>query len=179
MKPDPWNLKVITEVPSPQNKKELQAFLGIINYLSKFSPSTADVCEVLRQMTSVKTEWTWNVTSQKLFDKAKSTIKEGECMKFYDETKPLHLETDASGVEVGAGLLHTRSGTNSCRDMASDQHTQTHCIFKHVSIRCRKEIKQHRKGSTRYITHLKKVHHYCFAREVSITTDHKALVLIF
>ena len=28
-----------------QDKRELQAFLGIINYLSKFSPGTEDVCE--------------------------------------------------------------------------------------------------------------------------------------
>ena len=26
-----------------------------------------------------------------------------ECMKFYNETKPLYQETDASGVGVGAG----------------------------------------------------------------------------
>ena len=38
-----------------KNKKELQGFLGIISYLSKFSPSTADNCESLRQLTSSKT----------------------------------------------------------------------------------------------------------------------------
>ena len=32
---------------SSQNKKELQAFLGIINYLAIFSPSTAGVCDPL------------------------------------------------------------------------------------------------------------------------------------
>ena len=37
----------MTEIPPPKNKKELQTFLGIMDYLSKFSPSTADVCEAL------------------------------------------------------------------------------------------------------------------------------------
>ena len=46
VKPDPHKLKVLMEMP-PLNKKEFQAFLGIINNLGKFSPSTGNVCEPL------------------------------------------------------------------------------------------------------------------------------------
>ena len=49
---------------SPQKNKKFQAFLGKIEYLSKFSPSTANVCEALRQLTSVKTEWIWHADYQ-------------------------------------------------------------------------------------------------------------------
>ena len=38
IQPDPHKIRDLTKMPLPQNKKELQAFLGIINYLSKFSP---------------------------------------------------------------------------------------------------------------------------------------------
>ena len=51
---------LMAAVPPPKTKRELQAFLGIINYLGKFSPATADVCKSLRKLTSDKTEWTWN-----------------------------------------------------------------------------------------------------------------------
>ena len=71
-------------------------------------------------MTSVKTEWTQNVTCQELFDKAKSIIKEDACMKFYDETKPLYIETEASGVELGAALLQIRSNRSCLRHEAPD-----------------------------------------------------------
>ena len=50
------------------SKKNLQAFPGIINYFSKFSPSTAEICEALRQMTLVKMEWTCNADYQRLFN---------------------------------------------------------------------------------------------------------------
>ena len=93
-------------MPVPKNKKELQAFLGIINYLDKFSPDTAELCELLRKLTSSKMTWTWNALYQQLFDKAKSIVKADVCMKFYNDAKPLYLETDASRVSLGAALLN-------------------------------------------------------------------------
>ena len=56
-----------------------------------------EVCESLRKLMSAKTEWIWNATYLKIFDKAKAIIKEDAHMKFYDETKALYIETDASG----------------------------------------------------------------------------------
>ena len=68
MKPDPQNLKTLRKMSLQKSKNKLQSFLGIINNLKKFFPSMTDVCESLRQLTSSETEWTWNVTYQKLFD---------------------------------------------------------------------------------------------------------------
>ena len=119
---------------SSKTKKELQAFLGIIHYLSKFSPNTANLCESLRQLTMSKTERTWNVTYQKLFDKAKSIIKENACTKFYNETQPLYLETDVSGVRLVVSLLKTRSGTSCPRDKASDNSILRPIMFASESL---------------------------------------------
>ena len=140
VKPDPRKLKALMEMPPPKTKKELQAFLGIINYLSKFPPSTANICDSLKQLTLSKTEWTWNATYQKLFDKAKSILKEDGCMKFYDETQPLYLETDASGVRLGGVLLHTRSGTSCPGDKAPDNSILRPIDFASKSIKCVKKI---------------------------------------
>ena len=93
---------------APKSKKELQAFLGIINYLRKFSPGTTDICKVT---------WTWNVSYQELFDKAKSLINADMSMKFHNDTKPLYLETDASGVGLGAALLQICKGTICQKDI--------------------------------------------------------------
>ena len=76
-----------------------------------------------------KTEWTWNATYQKLFNKAKSIITEDADMKFYNETQPLFLETDASGVGLGAALLQTTSGTSCPRDKAPDN-----CILRPITF---------------------------------------------
>ena len=39
-------------------------------------------------------------------------------MKFYHENELLYIETDVSGVELGAALLNTRSGTSCPREEA-------------------------------------------------------------
>ena len=41
---DPQELKELMEMPHCKTKKELQAILGINNYLGKFSLSSADIC---------------------------------------------------------------------------------------------------------------------------------------
>ena len=53
-----------------------------------------------------------NTIHQALFERAKFISKEDACMKFYDEVKPLYLDTDVSGVGLGTGLLQTRVGTS-------------------------------------------------------------------
>ena len=105
--PDPWKCKVLLEMPLI-NKKGLSILWN--NYLIRFCTSTADIWESLRKLTSVKTEWTWNVTYQKMFNKANSIIKQDVCMKFCEETKLLYLETYVSWMGLGAALhevVHT------------------------------------------------------------------------
>ena len=62
VQPDPQKIKALMDMPPPNNKRELQAFLGIINYLGKFSPGTAAVCDPLQKLTSSRVAWTWNTS---------------------------------------------------------------------------------------------------------------------
>ena len=102
------------------NKKITPAFLGIINYFSKFSPSTVTICELFWKLASSSAVWTCNTSYQDIHDKTKTLIKANACMKFYDETKHLYLKTDASGIGLIATLLQTRDSTSCPRDSAPD-----------------------------------------------------------
>ena len=57
VQPDSQKVKALMSMLPPNNKKELQAFLGIINYLGKVSPGTADVCHHLSKLISSKATW--------------------------------------------------------------------------------------------------------------------------
>ena len=181
VQPDPQKIKALMDMPAPNNKKELQAFLGIINYLCKFSPGTADVCDPLCKLTLSKVTWTWNSSYQSLFNRAKLLVKSDMCMKFYSgTTKPLYLETDASRVGLGAALLQTWEGPTCQRDTVPDNTILHPIAFASKSLtgtECRcSNIEREALG----ILHgLKKFHHYFFVREVYVITNHKPLVSIF
>ena len=84
-------------------------------------------------MTSNKSEWTWNATYQKLFEKAKSIITEDAHMKFYDEIQPLYLETDVSVIVI-ITLLQTASSTSCPRDKAVDNSILRAITFESKSL---------------------------------------------
>ena len=71
IQPDPQKINALMNTTPANNKRELQAFLGIINYLSKFSPGTAVVCDPLQKQTSSNVTWIWNASYQLPFVKAK------------------------------------------------------------------------------------------------------------
>ena len=103
--PNPRKVQAPTNMPLLKTKKELHLFLDIINYLSKVSPMTAQVCEQLKKLrTSVKADWTWKRRMyQVLNDRAKKIV-----------VRPLYLENDASGISLGSRLLQVKGGMN-CR----------------------------------------------------------------
>ena len=180
VQPDPQKIKALMDMMVPKNKKELQAFLGIINYLGKFFQATTNVYDLLCKLTSSKVTWTWNASYQALFNKAKSLMKADMCMKYNENTKPLYLETDASGVGLGVALLQMHKGTACQKDGVPDNTTLHLIAFASKGLadaECRySNIQREALG---ILQGLEKCHHYCFAREVLIITDHKPLVAIF
>ena len=99
-------------------------------------------------------------------------------MKFNDETKPLYIEMDASIVGLEVMLLQTRNNTSCAKDEAPDLSIFRPIVFasKSEAVKRYSNIEREALG---ILYGIEKVHHYCFAREVSIITDHKPLVTIF
>ena len=50
LRADDLKIKSITNMPSPQTLAELQTFMGMVNYLNRFSPIVAETSEPLRQL---------------------------------------------------------------------------------------------------------------------------------
>ena len=124
--------------------------------------------------------WTWSASYQQPFDNMKSIIKVDVDMKFYDDSKPLYLETDASGAGLGAALLQLCDNMVCQKGVASHNRTLHPIVFASKSLTGAEPRYSNIEREALGILHgLEKSHHYCFGQEVLFITDHKLLVAMF
>ncbi|GFR59525.1 zinc knuckle domain containing protein [Elysia marginata] len=67
--PDPAKCDNIKEKPAPTTVKELQQFMGMIQYMSPFIPKLSSHTDPLRKLLHKDAAWQWTETHQKSFEK--------------------------------------------------------------------------------------------------------------
>ena len=56
---NPRKIVPLTNMPQPTNVKQLQSFLGAVNYYSKFIPNMADIAKHLYKLIEKNAIWEW------------------------------------------------------------------------------------------------------------------------
>ena len=90
-------------MPAPQNKGELQSFLGMVTYLSPFIPQLSSHTATLRALLKTDVEYCWNATCEVAFDKLKSLVYEDTTLRYFNMKKPVTIQFNVSG--LGAALI--------------------------------------------------------------------------
>jgi len=87
---------------TPRNKKQLQEFLGVVNYISQFIPHLASITAPLTSLTGTE-EFVWTATHDHTMDNVKRGAAHNLIMKLIDHESalPIWLITDASDTGVG------------------------------------------------------------------------------
>ena len=89
-------MEAVNAFPTPRNVKELKSFLGMAQYLSRFSPDLAKVSEPLRDLLSKKNVWNWEDSHTKAFNEVKSLLSDPICLATYDVHRETMVRTDGS-----------------------------------------------------------------------------------
>ena len=135
--PDPSKVSAIKEMPAPQNKGELQSFLGMVTYLSPFIPQLSSHTATLRGLLKTDVEYSWNATYQVAFDKLKSLVCEDTTLRYFNTKKPVTIQVDASGKGLGATLIQddgpvafaSKALTPTEQRYANNERELLACIF--------------------------------------------------
>ena len=163
MKPDPVKVQALQDLPAPQNPKQLQSFLGLVNYLQPFIPSLASKTTFLHEQV---TNWDWNPSTNQSFHHLKSHICNTllkTTLSYYDRTQPLVLQTDTSKYSLGAAFLQN----NRPIAFASKTLTDVETRYANIERECL---------SVCY--GLEKFHTYVYGKHVIVQNDHKPLEMI-
>ena len=100
---DPKKVKSILDMPPPITKKELQGFLGSINYLSRHIPNFAHFAAPLWDATSgvKKGAIEWGHPQIIAFNAVKRALQEAPALRMADLDRSFILTTDASDLARG------------------------------------------------------------------------------
>ena len=73
-KPAQSKIKAIQEMLAPQCKKQVQSFIGMVNYLSKFSARISELAEPIRDLCKEKVVFNWGLEHDGAFQLKKKEI---------------------------------------------------------------------------------------------------------
>ncbi|KAG5718365.1 hypothetical protein E4T56_gene8317 [Termitomyces sp. T112] len=101
---DPVKVADVAEWPEPQNKKEVQAFLGFANFYWRFIQDFLHHACLLFNLTEKDVMWSWGPPEQTAFNTLKCTVTFRPVLLFPDNNSPFHIKANSSDFATGAVL---------------------------------------------------------------------------
>ena len=114
VKPGPQKVNAIKAINVLEDQKELQRFMGMVNYLS-------NVTVPLKVLLKKDTAWHWEEIHQNAFEEIKQRVTEEKILQYYDVSKPVVLSVDSSSYSLGACLLQERPVSYALRLLNSSE----------------------------------------------------------
>lgn len=107
--PNSNKIMAIKNAPVPSNIKQLQAFIGLCNFYSRFIPNFAKNMSSFYSLLQKNAKFQWNEVHQKSFDKIKELFVQSNILQHFNLNYETCLETDSSSYGLGAVLLQRKS----------------------------------------------------------------------
>ena len=166
LKPDPEKVEAVEKMSSPKSRKELECHLGMFTYLSQYSPHLSQRTACLRELCKEDREWIWCPEHEEGFTEIKKMITEvsGPVLQYYDPSKPVRVQVDAS--QSGLGAVVMQNGRLIA--YASKSLTTTQQAYAQTE----------KKACMALVFGCEKFHHYLYGRNFVAETDHKPLEII-
>ncbi|BHF70471.1 hypothetical protein SprV_0301352200 [Sparganum proliferum] len=105
IRPLPSKVAAIRDFPPPTSKRQLQRFLGMVNFYRRFLPNCADTILPLTNLLSgLKRTFELTPAALTSFEQVKALLADATLLTHYHADAPISLMVDASNVAVGAIL---------------------------------------------------------------------------
>ena len=169
VKPNEENLKAVKEFATPQNRKNVQSFLGLTGYYRRFIKDYAKIANPLFNLTHQGTPFIWNESHERAFRKLQQILLQHPVMAYPNFKKQFMLITDASQTGIGYTL---------CQE---DDFGRERVILygsKQLSHTEQKGSATEREALA-IVTAIKKCHAYIHGQKFLLVTDHQPLHWLF
>jgi hypothetical protein len=117
IKMDPEKVRAIIEWGTPNHLKEVQAFLGFVNFYRRFIKDFSKVAKPLIKLTRKDQPFVWSEECQIAFEQLKKRVTEAPVLSYFSPELETFLESDSSDY-VSAGVLSQKGGDGLIRPVA-------------------------------------------------------------
>ena len=109
---DPKRIEAMKKVEAPACKKDLQKFLGKVNYLRRFISNLSGKIDAFTPILRLKNEaeFTWGAEQQEAFEKIKKYLSSPPVLKAPKRGIPFRLYVAAEDKVIGAVLTQETEG---------------------------------------------------------------------
>ena len=164
LSPDPKKIAAVKHMELPQDMEMMRSYLGLVNYLNRFSPHLAELSEPLRQICRQNVEFELTESVHVAFSRTKEEISRNITLPYFNPSSSTTLQTNASKKGLGAVLLQnskpvmfmSRALTESERNY---QNLERECLVK--------------------IWGMEKFHYFLYGKEFTLETNQKPLISIY
>lgn len=167
--PDESGVADVKNIKPPSDIKELEAFLGKVNYYHNFVPNFSSIAAPLNMLRRKNTPFCWGKQQQNSFEQLKSCIVNAAQLAHFREDLPITLATDASPFGIGAVISHIYpDGTERPIAFASKTLNEHQVRYSQIE-----------KEGLAIVFGVQRFHQYLYGHKFTLITDHKPLVSIF
>ena len=115
VKPDPTKVAAISLLETPSNKKDLQSFLGSINWLREYIPEVTEIALPLTELTKKECKWQWTIREEAAFTNLKRALEIAPTLQHFDPALETAVFTDASLYAIGGWIGQRDTGNQNYR----------------------------------------------------------------
>jgi hypothetical protein len=104
---DPVKIAGVADWLMPSNKKEVQSFVGFINFYRRFIPGFSHHARALFDLTMKDVRFIWGLPQEDSFMKLKELITSAPVLVLPHDNLPFRLEADGSSITTGPNSKST------------------------------------------------------------------------
>ena len=164
---DKRKISAIVDMPEPEDRPALRRLLGMATYLARYVPNFSDVTAKLRELLAEDVEFRFDdVIHGQALRQLKQLLVSAPVLRYYDVTKPVHIQADASSYGIGAAIFQE----GKIVEYASRSLTR---VERESYAQIEREMAAVVFAATRF-------HTYIYGKaDVTIATDHRPLISIY
>ena len=162
--PDPKKTESILKMQFPPDKETMHSFLGLVNFLNRYTPKLAELCSPLRKLILKDSHYSPGDPEHAAFDAIKAEFRKKIILPYFDRHKETILQTDASKKGFGAVIL---------------QEEQPIYYASRALTSAEKNYQNLEREAQATVWGMEKFHYFLYGRKFILQTDQKPLVSIF